>query len=436
MNHIDDLKFDDKNFNKHTAKGMGLLENSLQKFGAGRSILIDKDNNIIAGNGIIEAASSVGLTKVKIIETDGTEIVAVKRKDVALDSTQGREMALADNATAAADLEWDKDNIAEYFEPEDLDKWNVDLGWKKEGIFEEDTGEAGSMADRYGVPPFSVLDTRQGNWQEKRQRWLNLGIESEKGRKEQLLSTGIVNELNNGTSIFDPFLCELMYKWFCPQNGSIIDPFAGGSVRGIVAGKTGHSYQGLELRAEQVEENKKQRDDILGKEAPVDWIIGDSNVTLETISDKYDMIFSCPPYADLEMYSDDPADLSNMDYKDFVRVYKSIIKKAVSKLKDNRFAVFVVGEVRDKAGHYRHFVPDTIEAFSEAGMVYYNELILVNSAGTLPLRAGRVFNPSRKIGKMHQNILVFYKGDSKKIKDNFGAIVSEEVKIDEDIDKE
>lgn len=138
MSDISELKFDDKNFNKHTAKGMGLLENSLGKFGAGRSILIDKDNNIIAGNGIVEAAGSVGLTKVKIIETDGTELVAVKRTDIELNSDQGREMALADNATAAADLEWDKDNLGEVFTPEDLEKWDVNLGWDEEIEIKED----------------------------------------------------------------------------------------------------------------------------------------------------------------------------------------------------------------------------------------------------------------------------------------------------------
>ena len=138
MPSISDLRFDDKNFNAHTEYGMSLLEKSLQKLGARRSILIDKDNNIIAGNGIVEAAGSVGLNKVKIIETDGTELIAVKRTDMALDSAEGREMALADNATAAADLEWDKDNIGEYFSPEELEGWDVNLNWEEAVEVEED----------------------------------------------------------------------------------------------------------------------------------------------------------------------------------------------------------------------------------------------------------------------------------------------------------
>lgn len=123
MPTISDLKFDDKNFNKHTEFGMSLLEKSLRELGAGRSILIDKDNNIIAGNGIVEAAGSVGLENVKIIETTGDEIVAVKRTDLALDSEEGRKMAFADNQTGAVDLAWDEDKIKLAFDDDFLVKW-------------------------------------------------------------------------------------------------------------------------------------------------------------------------------------------------------------------------------------------------------------------------------------------------------------------------
>lgn len=127
MTTIKDLKFDDKNFNKHTEFGMSLLEKSLRENGAGRSILLDKDfNNIIAGNGIVEAAGSIGLEKVKVVEATGDEIIAVKRTDIALDSQKGREMALADNATAKADLQWDFENILSEMEPEEAKSWGVE----------------------------------------------------------------------------------------------------------------------------------------------------------------------------------------------------------------------------------------------------------------------------------------------------------------------
>ena len=221
-----------------------------------------------------------------------------------------------------------------------------------------------------------------------------------------------------GASIFDPVLCELSYRWFCPEGGRILDPFAGGSVRGIVAGSLGFQYAGIDLRKEQVEANRKQAS-ILSLE-DIEWIAGDSNEVLDEVEFKdIDFLYSCPPYADLEKYSDDPKDLSNMDYKDFKEVYFSIIKKAVAQLKDDRFACFVVGDVRDKKGFYYNFVSDTIQAFKEAGIELYNEIILVNVVGSLAIRVRRQFNGGRKVGKMHQNVLVFYKGDPKKIKDNF-----------------
>lgn len=123
MAKIDELKFDDKNFNKHTEFGMSLLEKSLQEFGAGRSVLIDKNNRIIAGNGIIEAAGNVGIEDVQIVETDGTKIIAVKRPDIDLDTEEGRRMAFADNQTGAVDLSWDEDKLKLHFTEEELIKW-------------------------------------------------------------------------------------------------------------------------------------------------------------------------------------------------------------------------------------------------------------------------------------------------------------------------
>lgn len=140
---IESLTPDDKNFNKHSEYGMHLLDKSLRQFGAGRSILIDKNNRIIAGNGIVEAAAAIDLDDVIVIETNGNQLVAVKRTDIDLDSAQGRELALADNATSAANLQWDADAIMEKaakfeFIPDD---WGVELG-------EPDTG--GDDADQGG----------------------------------------------------------------------------------------------------------------------------------------------------------------------------------------------------------------------------------------------------------------------------------------------
>jgi len=217
----------------------------------------------------------------------------------------------------------------------------------------------------------------------------------------------------SGTSIFDPVLCELAYRWFCPPGGAVLDPFAGGSVRGIVAAKLGRKYTGIDLRPEQIAANEQQAATIT-PENPPRWIVGDSRNVATLAPGQYDLVFSCPPYADLEVYSDDPADLSTLDYAAFLAAYREIVAASVAMLAEDRFACFVVGDVRDKKGMYRNFISDTIAAFQDAGAKLYNDAVLITSVGSLPIRVGRQFESGRKLGKTHQNVLVFVKGDPKK----------------------
>lgn len=220
----------------------------------------------------------------------------------------------------------------------------------------------------------------------------------------------------SGTSIFDPVLCELAYRWFCPPDGHVLDPFAGGSVRGIVAALLGRHYTGIDLSERQIEANSEQWREI-GIDFPnagtVEWIVGDSTDIKQLAGGEYDLVFTCPPYADLEVYSDDPRDISTMEYPDFMVAYRGIIADSVSMLRDDRFACIVVGDIRDKRGIYRNFVSDTIAAFQEAGAMLYNEAVLVTACGSLPIRVGKQFEAGRKLGKTHQNVLVFVKGDPK-----------------------
>lgn len=559
----------------------------------------------------------------------------------------------------------------------------------------------GALSTRFLVPPFSVLSAREGWWRDRKRLWLSLGIKSEVGRaglgdtamatRYDFFNDGELLAGDSG-SVFDPVLCELAYTWFCPPAGKVFDPFAGGSVRGVLAAKLGRSYHGVELRTEQVEANRLQweeignrpvleetkpasdntpelspvqkhggylvkRDDLfcvagvrggkartcwhlaqgskglvtagsrsspqvnivshiakrlgvpcrvhtpngdlspevqaaqdqgaeviqhkagynsvimsrakedakaqgyteipfgmeckeavsqtrkqianlpfgkfgrivvpvgsgmtlsgilwglkdagqdvpvlgvvvgaspekrLDKFAPKNWrdmvslvpagvdyherveatvgdLVVDAHYEAKAVShlrkgdlfwvvgirqtqadivlhpeplkvEPYweqgdstkvkipakpdaDMVFSCPPYADLEKYSDDPQDLSNMPYPEFLKAYREVIRRAVARLKTNRFAVWVVGDVRDPDGNYRNLVGDTVEAFRDAGASLYNEAILVTPAGTLPLRAGRQFAGGRKLGKTHQNVLVFVKGDGKKASKVCGEVV-------------
>ena len=427
-------------------------------------------------------------------------------------------------------------------------------------------------------------------------------------KPEWATGTGTEN-MAAGTSIFDPVLCELVYRWFCPPMGKVLDPFAGGSVRGIVAAVLGRSYTGVDLSGEQIEANKKQWEEISNKIKDADsrgnitikisdkwlnhkflcskdyiinnckgrccqgtdkilisllpeeeqkhkdkgfividgllqpnsktrqcphklnnglcgvhntylkpfgciaspftlndsntlivrnrysmlkchgdgeraykvfrasldlifgkgeaeilckkldekekditalmpyesykklkyldglkhnradnpigdcvWHIGDSRDVKKIAKGEYDLIFSCPPYANLEVYSDDPKDISTLNYSEFIKAYREIIKNCVDMLKDDRFACFVVGDIRDKKGMYCNFVSDTIAAFQDAGAKLYNEAILITAVGSLPIRVGRQFDAGRKLGKTHQNVLVFIKGDPKKATEAIGQV--------------
>ena len=287
---------------------------------------------------------------------------------------------------------------------------------------------ASPVAQKFIVPPFSVLSARDGDWQNRKRAWASMGIKSELGREggmtyampTQSYSQENMEEEYYGddaqklnTSIFDPVMCELAYSWFSGKGAQVVDPFAGGSVRGIVASCLGRKYWGGELRGEQVEANRKQGAELCPQDGDLQWVQGDSLKTLDDAPDA-DFVFSCPPYGDLEVYSDDPDDISNMEYHTFKAAYGRIILKAVKRLKQDRFACFVVGDFRDKKGFYRNFVSDTIAAFESAGARYYNEGILVTSVGSASMRVTKQFNAGRKFAKTHQNVLVFCKGDWRK----------------------
>ena len=317
-----------------------------------------------------------------------------------------------------------------------------------------------NLFDEYIIPPFTVLDARQGYWQERRRNWLALNIKSEIGRAEKLtygkfnqdydaktrseweqlspeeriaqghkftkarnLSPHVRERYGAGsTSVFDPVLTEMVYRWLCPPEGVVLDPFAGGSVRGIVASCLGRSYYGIELRADQVDANRGQAAEIIrtGVVGPNGvaltrprWIAGDSDQVLGgSIVPESDLVFTCPPYANLEVYSDDPADISNMRPDEFDEVYTRILGRAVSRLREDRFAAVVISNIRDRdTGRIRDLVGLTNRAMEAAGAVTYNEAVLLNVVGTGALRARKQFNASRKLVRTHQFLICYVKGD-------------------------
>lgn len=699
------------NFRRHPKAQLDALEGALEEIGWIQRVIVNRrTGHMIDGHARVELSIRREEKTVPVLYVDLTE--------------REERIAIATLDPIAGLAYHDEDALAELLrgletENEALGAFLVQLNPQREAEKIDQIAIRSSLAEQFLVPPFSILDARQGYWADRKRMWISTGIKSELGRGQDgdkskggltfsvsaqppdVLERKREIEARDGRtytwsefaehypeeitlagdSIFDPVLCEVVYRWFAPPGGIIIDPFAGGSVRGIVAGMLGYHYTGIDIRPEQVEANRKnwhevssgggllktgttddnlaeitpterrgeywfKRDDTwavagvrggkartcwhlaqgakglvtagsrqspqvnlvaqiaarlgipcrahvpagemtpelraaeaagaeiiqhkpghnsviiararedakklgwreipfgmeceeavrqtaaqvsnlpwgefkrivipvgsgmnlagllhglrehapngamdgievigvqvgadprkrLDKWAPKDWrntvklvespldyheeasettiegihldpiyeakciqflqpgdlmwcvgirqsavttanetcepqwIAADSR-TLDTIeTGQADLVFSCPPYADLEVYSEDPRDISNMDYDDFLGAYREIIAKACAKLRDNRFAVFVVGDVRDRKGFYRNFVGDTIAAFEAAGLRYYNEAIFITPTGSLAMRAGNMFRASRKLGKAHQNVLIFSKG--------------------------
>lgn len=453
-----------RNARTHSEDQIRQIAASIEEFGWTNPLLVDADLNVIAGHGRLLAAELVGLDRVPCIVLGH------------LTEPQRRALVLADNQLAL-NAGWDMDLLRT--ELVGLESVSFDLSLLGFSDFdlasfmapaqaESPQAKAmGSLAAEFMIPPFSVLNAREGWWQDRKQEWIALGIDSELGRGENLLkmsdtllepdptkrgamvagrkadakSTGTQDWVQRkiasgeiaggmaakktGTSIFDPVLCEIVYRWFSPASGVVLDPFSGGSVRGVVAAVLGRKYHGVDLRAEQIEANRAQWEKInvhaAKCEAPA-WYIGDSREAVPTLEIEADLVFSCPPYGDLEVYSDDPADISTMDADAFDAAHKAIIGAACGKLREDRFAVWVVGEYRDKAGNYRNIVGKTVAAFEAAGLAYYGEAALLTAIGSLPIRAAKQFRVSRKLGKTHQNVLIFVKGKGSRAAKACGAV--------------
>lgn len=423
----------ENNAKKHPEWQIEQIAKSIQEFGFNDPIAIDEDNMIIEGHGRYLACKKLGIKEVPCVRLENMSeeqkrayIIAHNKLTLNTEfDLEKLEYELNALKLEGIDLEmlgFDDDEVRDFFD-------------KTENVFDKikENPIDSNLNQTFLVPPFSILDTKTQYWQERKKAWLSKGIKSELGRDDSLLfcdnlKTGSLG----GTSVFDPVMCEIAYLWFTPsdEESNILDVFAGGSVRGVVAEQTNNKYIGIELRKEQVEANIKNAKEIGCDLSKIDWINDDSqNIDKYVDDESVDLIFTCPPYHDLEVYSDNERDISNMSFSEFSVVYSNILTKAIKKLKNNRFAIVVISDIRDKNGFYRDltgiFYRDltgiTKSVFIKNGVNFYNDIILANAIGTGAIRARRHMN-NRKVVRLHQNVLVFYKGDPKKIKDEFGVV--------------
>lgn len=417
---IDELKAWERNPRSIDDASLKRLKSQLQKFKQYKPLIINQDNIVLGGNMRLRAMRELGINEVwvSVVETaNESEMI---------------EYALSDNDRAG---KYEQDLLNGLV----VDFPNVDWGGFSVDAFPPVTvpqliksfndglneSERKSLNEKFIVPPFSVLDTRQGYWQERKDAWLsNIGNLTQ--TKENVLggADNMLSSINNGSSNFDPVLAEIIYKWFCPVGGVVLDPFAGEQTKGYVAGATGLGYTGVEIRPEQVAVDQEASKEF----KRVNYICGSSeNIKTLVKDDNFDLVFTSPPYFDLEIYSENKDDISSFKtYAEFIKFYASVLEQSAAKLAPNRFLVVKVGEIRDKKGVYRNFVGDNIAILNKIGLNYYNEMILVNAVGTARLRASMSMR-NRKIVKTHQNVLVFYKGNPDTIKDNFPELSFKEI---------
>lgn len=378
-----------------------------------------------------------------------------------LTDAEQREFIIKDNVGYG---EWDMDALANEWDTEELVDWGLDL-WEDKSEGESGNGSSSlpnsapesSLFDRFVVPPFSILDTRKGYWQDRKKKWYDIIGDMGESRNDTLVTSleikykdlyqrtrehrkelGISfkeyiekyvpkEELEReqskivaqGVSILDPVMAEIVCRWFGFKNCQTFDCFAGDSVFGFVSAYLGNSFTGIELREQQASLNNERVADMTAR-----YICDDGqNVAKHITPESQDLLFSCPPYFDLEKYSDLPNDASNQDsYEDFIQILKNAFTAAVGCLRNNRFAVICVGDVRDrKTGFYYDFCGDIKRIFKEAGVLLYNEIILVEQTASTALRAAR-YMETRKVAKTLQHILVFFKGNPKDIKKEYPKI--------------
>ena len=397
------------------------LTDSIKRFGLVDPLIVnthkERKNILVGGHQRLKIAQELNIKDIPCVE-------------VKLTPAKERELNIRLNKNSG---EWDYDALANNFDVGELTEWGFTDDELQFYVDEPINEAVETLAERFIVPPFSVLDTRQGYWIDRKKAWKELIQDNGESRENLIQKIGKVdktagygkrydkerikpNSLSNGVSILDPVLAEIANRWFGIDNGNTFDCFAGDSVFGYVSSYLGNEFTGIELRKEQAELNN----DRIKEFSKSKYICDDGQNVLKHIEiNSQDLLFSCPPYFDLEVYSDLKNDASNQkEYGNFLKIIEKAFIDSLKCLKDNRFAVITVGDIRDKKGFYRNFISDVKNIFIGNGALLYNEMILIEVLGSLPLRVAR-YMKHRKVGKCHQNVLVFYKGDPTQIKENY-----------------
>ena len=432
------IKPSNRNTNKHTERGMQLLGKSIDEVGVIESISVTKQGTIISGHARKEKFDERGLVPKEITLADN-EYPVIVRNDIEDDTDTYYKAQILANTTAHKNYNLDIEDVEAVAEEYGFELEELGVEIEEKDVY-NDTDDVDfkdkeveshrELNKDFLVPPFSILDTRQGYWKDRKKHWSEIIGDAGESRSNSKNKTNHTPEnwdnkpysggkvRDSSVSLLDGCLAEIVVKWFGIPKGKTFDCFAGDTVFGFVSSYLGNQFIGIELREEQTNINNNR---VKGMNAK--YICDDGRNILNHIEeDSQDLLFSCPPYFDLEVYSDLENDASNQkEYSDFIEILNTAFSNAIKCLKEDRFACITVGDIRDKNGCYYNFVSDIKRIFTENGMSLYNELILVQPIGNSALRARR-YMKNRKVVKTHENVLVFYKGNPKNIQKNFPII--------------
>ncbi len=266
-------------------------------------------------------------------------------------------------------------------------------------LFGESIPRMGVM-DRVGFAPISVW---KPDWATTKalKEWVGDAGQSRElqGKAMALLGSKYT------TSIFNPHLAQMILSAYTDSNSNIYDPFAGGGTRGFVASAMGHTYTGVEIRQNEVD-RLLERQTELGVEFTISCH-DSQNYPIE--SNAYDFAYTCPPYYDLEVYSTQEGDMSNVaTYEEFLTMLKNSMTTTYIGLKDGALFVMVVGNFRDKKGNLRHFNGDVVKLGEEVGFVLHDELIFWGASDQAYQRLGQ-FVANRRSVRVHEYIIIFKK---------------------------
>ena len=264
---IDDLKPAKYNPRKDLKPGDSdyeHLKRSIDHWGLVDPLIVNQNMVVVGGHQRLKVLRDLGYDEVECVMVDLDE-ANERALNIALNKISGDwDLELLESEIVILqDMDFDIDLTG--FDDIELGELFSELGEMADG---EDAAEVASvkLVDKFIIPPFSVFDTRQGYWQERKRAWLGLGIKGEEGRgdsadrkaeagnlrdagtaqKQYAKTYGTEGNISSdwtGTSIFDPVLCEIAYRWFCPEGGAILDPFAGSLP--IRVGKQFGSYRKL-----------------------------------------------------------------------------------------------------------------------------------------------------------------------------------------------